>query len=68
MFDLFLVKLLDSFKNKSITKKEIKDRLEITNSQLDEWLKMAIEEEFIIKKSRPVSFIINPNKQIRVVQ
>lgn len=67
LFDLFLVKLSDSFKNKSITKKEIKERLEITNSQLDEWLKKATEEEFIIKKSRPVSFIINPNKHIRVV-
>jgi predicted Rossmann fold nucleotide-binding protein DprA/Smf involved in DNA uptake len=67
LFDLFLVKLIDSFKNKSITKKEMKERLEITNSQLDEWLKIGTEKEFIIKKSRPVSFMINPNKHIRVV-
>lgn len=67
LFDLFIVKLVDSFKNKTITKKEMKERLDITNSQLDEWLKIGTEKEFIIKKSRPVSFMINPNKQIRVV-
>ncbi len=67
LFDLFLVKLVDSFKNKAITKKEMKERLDITNSQLDEWLKVGTEKEFIIKKSKPVSFMINPNKHIRVV-
>lgn len=67
LFDLFIVKLVDSFKNKTITKKEMKERLNITNSQLDEWLKIGTEKEFIIKKSRPVSFMINPNKHIRVV-
>lgn len=67
LFDLFIVKLVDSFKNKTITKKEMKERLDITNSQLDEWLKIGTEKEFIIKKSRPVSFMINPNKHIRVV-
>ncbi|WP_461641117.1 DNA-processing protein DprA [Labilibaculum euxinus] len=67
LFDLFLVKLVDSFKFNSITKKEMKEQLGITNSQLDEWLKVGMEKEFIIKKSRPVSFMINPNKHIRVV-
>lgn len=67
LFDLFIVKLVDSFKNKTITKKEMKERLDITNSQLDEWLKIGTEKEFIIKKSRPVSYMINPNKHIRVV-
>lgn len=67
LFDLFIVKLVDSFKNRTITKKEMKERLDITNSQLDEWLKVGTEKEFIIKKSRPVSFMINPDKHIRVV-
>lgn len=67
LFDLFIVKLVDSFKNKAITKKEMKERLDITNSQLDEWLRVGTEKEFIIKKSKPVSFMINPNKHIRVV-
>jgi len=67
LFNLFIVKLVDSFKNKALTKKEMKERLDITNSQLDEWLKVGTEKEFIIKKSRPVSFMINPNKHIRVV-
>ncbi|MCK4919885.1 MAG: DNA-protecting protein DprA [Bacteroidales bacterium] len=67
LFDLFLVKLVDSFKNKTITKKEMKEQLDITNSQLDEWLRIGTEKEFIIKKNKPVSFMINPNKHIRVV-
>jgi predicted Rossmann fold nucleotide-binding protein DprA/Smf involved in DNA uptake len=67
LFDLFMSKLVDSFKNKTITKKEMKERFNITNSQLDEWLKIGTEKEFIIKKSRPVSFTINPNKYIKVV-
>ncbi len=67
LFDLFIVKLIDSFKNKTITKNEIKEHLNITNSQLEEWLKTGTEKEFIIKKSKPVSFMINPNKHIRVV-
>ena len=67
LFDLFLVKVIDLFKNKTVTKKEMKEQLHITNSQLDEWLKMGTEKEFIIKKNRPVSFMINPNKHIRIV-
>jgi len=46
LFDLFLVKLIAHFKNKTITKKELKDELELTNSQLDEWLKIGTEKEY----------------------
>ncbi len=67
LFDLFLVKLVHVVKYNSITKNEIKEELRITNSQLDEWLRIGTEKEFIIKSNRPVSFMINPNKQIRLV-
>lgn len=67
LFDLFLVKLVDHFKNKTVTKKEMKDELELTNSQLDEWLKIGTEKDFLIKNSKPVSFMINPKMNIRIV-
>lgn len=67
MFDLFLVKIYDSFKNKTVAKKELKEELGLTNSQLDEWLKMAVENNYLIKKSRPVSFMVNPEITIRLI-
>ncbi|MBL6447371.1 DNA-protecting protein DprA [Fulvivirga sp. 29W222] len=67
LFDLFLVKLIDHFKNKTVTKKEMKEELKLTNSQLDEWLKMGTERDFLIKTSKPLSFMINPKMNIRIV-
>ena len=67
LFDLFLVKLVDHFNNKTITKKDLKDELELTNSQLDEWLRIGTEKDYLIKKTKPVSFMLNPKINIRIV-
>tara|TARA_R110001599_G_scaffold262301_1_gene462760 strand:- start:1897 stop:3144 length:1248 start_codon:yes stop_codon:yes gene_type:complete len=67
LFDLFLVKLIDHFKNKTVTKKEMEEELDLTSSQLDEWLKLGTEKDFIIKNSKPVSFMINPKMDIKIV-
>lgn len=67
MFELFLVKLNDVFKNKAVTKKELKDEFKLTTSQLDEWLKIGTENNYIIKKGRPISYIINPDITIKLV-
>ena len=67
LFELFLVKLNDAFKNKTVTKKDLKDELKLTSSQLDEWLKMGVENEYLIKKVRPVTFMINPEITIRLL-
>lgn len=67
LFDLFLLKLFERFKNKYLTKKELKDELELTNSQLDEWLRIGTEKDYLIKKGRPVSFMVNPKVNIRLV-
>jgi phage-related minor tail protein len=61
------VKLNDAFKNKTVTKKDLKDELKLTSSQLDEWLKMGVENEYLIKKVRPVTFMINPEITIRLL-
>lgn len=51
----------------AVTKKELKDELKLTNSQLDEWLKIGTEKDYLIKKGRPVSFMINPEITIRLI-
>jgi predicted Rossmann fold nucleotide-binding protein DprA/Smf involved in DNA uptake len=61
-FELFILKLKELSKNKAVTKKEIIDQLQITNSQLEEWLRTGIETKAIIKTDKPVAFIINPEK------
>ena len=67
LFELFIVKLNEIFKNKTVTKKELKDELKLTSSQLDEWLKMGVEHNYIIKKSRPVTYRINPEITIQLI-
>lgn len=67
LFDLFIVKLNEAFKNKTVTKNELKEELKLTNSQLDEWLKMGVEYNYIIKKNRPVTYMINPEIIIKLI-
>ena len=66
LFDLFIVKFHDVFNNQTVTRNKLKDELKLTSSQLDEWLKMGVEN-CIIKKFRPVSYMINPEKTIRLI-
>lgn len=66
LFDYFIFKLYGIITDKPLTKKDIKDKLSIANSQLEEWLKMACDREFIIKNNRPVTFILNKEKRIRI--
>lgn len=67
LFDLFIMKLINHFKNKTATKEEIKTELKLTNSQVDEWLNIGIEKNLIIKKTKPISFIINPEINMKIV-
>lgn len=67
LFELFLVKINDSFKNQAVAKNVLKEKFELTPRQLDEWLKMGVENNYLIKKNRPVSFMINPEITIRLI-
>ena len=44
-----------------------KDELKLTTSQLDEWLKIGTEKKYILKKSRPILYSINPDINIKLV-
>lgn len=65
-FDLFIAKFNENYHNRTVSKKEIKEDLRLTTSQLDEWLKLAIEKNYLIKTNKPVSFKFNPNISIKI--
>ncbi len=65
-FDLFIAKFNENYQYRTVSKKEIKEDLRLTTSQLDEWLKLSIEKNYLIKKNKPVSFKFNPNISIKI--
>lgn len=66
LFDIFIIKLWQIFLEKDINKNDIIEKFELTPKQVDVWLKRAIKEEFIIKKSNPVHYILNPGVIVSV--
>jgi len=59
-FDLFIYKLSFSFKDKEFNKEEILKLFELTPKQIDDWLKVAVKNEIILKNTHPVSYLVNP--------
>lgn len=59
-FDLFIYKLSISFKDKEFNKEEILKLFELTPKQIDDWLKVAVKNEIILKNTHPVSYLVNP--------
>jgi predicted Rossmann fold nucleotide-binding protein DprA/Smf involved in DNA uptake len=66
LFDLFMHKLRSQFKSEEIKKKEILIHFKITSKQLDYWLNKGIEQDILNKKLRPVRFIFNTKKEIKI--
>lgn len=64
LFELFIIKLWQAFYGKGIGKNEIIQTFDLTPKQVDVWIKKGVEEDFLIKKSKPVHYILNPNIQI----
>jgi len=64
LFDVFIYKMFNYFKEKEFTKVEIKEKFELSSKQIDEWLKTGVEKKLIIKKSRPVIYKLIQNFKI----
>ncbi|WP_339753443.1 DNA-processing protein DprA [uncultured Winogradskyella sp.] len=62
-FDFFIYKSSTHFKNKEFNKEDIKKLFELTPKQIDDWLKVAVKNEVLIKKKRPVRYLLNPKSQ-----
>lgn len=59
LFDVFIYKLHMRFKTNEINKEEILKFFNLTSKQVDEWLKLGIEKELLLKKAKPLRYIIN---------
>lgn len=58
-FDFFMQKSTSHFTDKEFNKEEIIKVFELTPKQVDEWLKVAVKEKLMLKKTRPVRYLIN---------
>ncbi len=56
LYDLFIIKLNLFLKEKERTSNELKEKFELTASQLKEWLSRAEKEKIIKKISKPVRY------------
>lgn len=58
-FDIFIRKSVSHFKDKEFNKEETLKVFELTSKQVDEWLKVAVKEKLMLKKTRPVRYLIS---------
>ncbi|MEE9363698.1 MAG: DNA-processing protein DprA [Cellulophaga sp.] len=58
-FDLFIYKSTSHFKDKEFNKEELLKLFKLTPKQIDDWLKDAVKEKVMIKKTRPVRYLMN---------
>ncbi|WP_026777772.1 DNA-processing protein DprA [Polaribacter sp. Hel_I_88] len=64
LFEIFIHKLCISFKENEINKEKIVTHFGLTSKQIDEWLKLGVEKDFLIKKIRPVRYLINTDLEL----
>ncbi|EHQ44515.1 DNA-processing protein DprA [Myroides odoratus] len=63
-FELFVYKLNATFETNEITKDEILKHFFLTPKQIDEWLKIGIEQKFLLKKTKPIRYVINRKRSL----
>lgn len=62
-YDFFILKLAELLRANEFNQKELKERLDINSSQLNEWLKRAEEEGVIKKLTKPVRYRLAANNK-----
>ncbi len=60
LYEIFLIKLWQIFIDKELSKNDVSEKLELTPKQVEAWFTRAIDEDFIIKRSNPTRYILNP--------
>lgn len=66
LFDFFVLKLIDTFKNVDFDKKKVIEVLELTPKQTDEWLNKALANNYLQKKLKPVRYKINSDINYKI--
>ncbi len=65
LYELFCWKLKKLAGKKSFSKSELREKFELVPSQLEAWLKKAVEDGLLIKKKNPVRYFINTGTTTR---
>lgn len=55
-YEFFILKLMDLLKGKEVKQKELKEKFDLSQTQLGEWLKRAEKEGVIQKLTKPVRY------------
>jgi len=58
-FDFFVDQIATVFTDQEFQKDDIIKTFELNPKQVDEWMKLAVEKEFVVKKLKPVRFKVN---------
>ncbi|GAB5401669.1 MAG: DNA-processing protein DprA [Aureisphaera sp.] len=58
-YDLFIHKLSIYLKDDELGKEELIELFELTPKQIDDWLKIAVKDKLLLKKTRPVRYQMN---------
>jgi len=62
----FLRKLEAVFQSGSFTPESALEKLDINKSQLNEWLKRAVDEGVVVKLTKPVRYQLGSTRQVRL--
>lgn len=57
-FDFFIYKVSEKYRNQSFNKEHLLRDFELTPKQLDEWLKIGVLRKVLIKKTKPVCYLL----------
>lgn len=66
LFEVFIHKLFLQFQSREINKDDILNHFEITSKQLDEWLKKGLEQNLLIKRTKPIRYILNKDLELNI--
>ena len=51
----------------TLDKQKIQEKYDITAKQLDNWFKLGIERNFLIKKTKPVRYYLNADLKLQIL-
>ena len=60
LYHEFLKRLASLMGNGGVSRKEVADQLELTQSQVDAWIRRGLDEGQVIKQGRPVRYRLSP--------
>ena len=60
LYHEFLKRLASLMGNGGVSRKEVADQLELTQSQVDAWIRRGLDEGRVIKQGRPVRYRLSP--------